>query len=203
MPDPLDNPEVSLKSQVAQNKSRDQFGHFVKKVKDLPHPPLVSNADTPSTDPALVSVKVTNPITYFKIWWKKVIGNEGMDFRIHVKPLTAIAIVFIIASGSFGVGLMVKLASNTPVVKYVPAFAASPTPNPWKETAFSGVLKQVGGTFYLVTTDAEAITLSTSQEMNLNAFLGKRIFVKGNYNTESGILVVSEVSDWEVMDGSE
>ena len=34
------------------------------------------------SDPPLVDVKVTNPVTYFKKWWAKIIGNEGIDFRL-------------------------------------------------------------------------------------------------------------------------
>jgi hypothetical protein len=188
----------SRKSVIAQSKARDEFGHFVKKVKEV-STPLLSTNDTPSSDPPLVSLKVTNPVTYFKKWWKKIIGNEGVDFRLHVKPLTAIALIFIIASGSFGIGLLVKLANQSPIIKYIPAFAASPTPDPWKDTAFSGLLKQTGTTFYLVTNDSEAITLSVPEGTNLTKYIGKRIFAIGRYNTQTGVLIVSEASDLEVL----
>ena len=60
--------------------------------------------DLRKAEPPLVDVKVTNPLTYLKTWWKRIIGNEGIDFRLRVKPLTAIAISIIILSVTMGIG---------------------------------------------------------------------------------------------------
>jgi len=45
----------------------------------------------PTTEPLLVDVKVTNPVTYLRRWWEKVIGNEGISLSVKIHPLTAIA----------------------------------------------------------------------------------------------------------------
>ena len=57
-----------------------------------------------TSDPPLIDIKVTNPVTYFKKWWAKIIGNEGIDFRLHFRPLTAIAIALVIITVGFGLG---------------------------------------------------------------------------------------------------
>lgn len=52
----------------------------------------------------LIDVKVTNPIRYIKSWWKRIIGNEGIELKIKVRPLTAIAIAIIVVTVSLGIG---------------------------------------------------------------------------------------------------
>jgi len=63
-------------------------------------------------EPPLVDVKVTNPLTYIKRWWNRIIGNEGIDFRFRVRPLTAIAIALIITTVAFGLGSFVNITPN-------------------------------------------------------------------------------------------
>lgn len=69
------------------------------------------------TEPPLVDVKVSNPIIYLKKWWQKVIGNEGVDIRFKIHPLTAIAVAVIVASIGFGVGRFV-LPFSIPFFKF-------------------------------------------------------------------------------------
>src|SRR3990167_3955862 len=90
-------------------------------------------------DPPLVDVKVTNPVTYFKMWWNKIIGNEGIDFRFHIKPVTAIIIAVVMATIGFGVGRF-TLPFKIPFFEYTatPNPDASPTPQSWVETAYVG-----------------------------------------------------------------
>ena len=73
----------------------------------------------PNEEPPLVDVKVTNPLTYIKRWWNRIIGNEGIDFRFRVRPLTAIAIALIITTVTFGLGSFV-LPFSIPFFKYNP-----------------------------------------------------------------------------------
>src|SRR5688572_745190 len=93
-------------------------------------------------DPPLVSVKVTNPITYLKLWWKEVIGNEGVEMKFKIKPLTALllvsAVTFILTGTGFSLG-RISIPITNPIVKYVPQLAPviTPTPDPWRETAMS------------------------------------------------------------------
>lgn len=149
-----------------------------------------------ASDPPLIDVKVTNPVTYFKKWWAKIIGNEGVDFRLHFHPLTAMAIALVIISVSFGLGLQVAPP---------PAGGPSPTPTPepqLKDTAFVGTLHYSDPTakFYLVTTSsAEAITLIVPDAINLESLVGKRIFAAGAYSKSARTLQVADAKDMEVL----
>jgi hypothetical protein len=152
-------------------------------------------------DPLLVDLKVTNPIVYIKAWWKKVMANEGVDFRFRIRPLTAIAMALVVAGASFGIGWWTSVLSQTPIVKYLPQLTPTPTPNPWKETAFTGVLKYTESNkrYYLLTQESEAITLEVPTNVNVSKLVGKRILAVGRLNTQTGLLVVSDTSDLEIL----
>lgn len=200
----------AIRQTIAKARPRSN-GKFVKKESVQKTPatePLVSVSNSiPSSekgDPPLVnaSFKVTNPITYFKKWWNKIIGNEGVEFKssFRVHPLTALAIVFIIASGSFGLGLLVKLANRNPAIQYITSFAASPTPDPWVESAYSGKLEtNSSNVFYLITNLDVVIRLEVPENVNLTKFIGKRILATGRYNKETKILYVTDAKDLEVL----
>jgi hypothetical protein len=158
------------------------------------------------TDPPLVDVKVTNPIEYIKIWWNRIIGNEGVDFSFHIKPLTAIAISVVIASIGFGLGRFAIPAINLPFLKLNAYPSPSPTPTSsnelWKETAFTGTLQYTNATnryFLITTSSSEAITLEVPKNIDLNELIGKRIFAAGNYNKSTRILVVFDTKSLEVL----
>lgn len=160
-------------------------------------------ADELSQDPPLVDVKVTNPVTYLKKWWNKVIGNEGMEFRFRVKPLTAIAISLVVVTAAFGLGEIV-LPYDIPFFKQNLPIISTPTPAPevWRETAYTGTLQfsDITGKFYLlVTSSSEAITLEVPENLDLKDFVGRRIFAAGQYNKSQRILKVLEASDMEVL----
>jgi len=163
-----------------------------------------STSSKKATEPPLVEVKVTNPITYIKAWWKKVINNEGVDFEFHIRPLTAITIAIVIATIGFGVGRFVLPEGiDIPFFEYSDP-TSSPTPTTettWKETAFTGTLRHSSetGKHYLVTTSSEAITLEVPENMDLKDFVGKRIFVTGKYNKTSRILIIADAKDTEVL----
>jgi len=197
----MDENLSEIRSKNAEAQGHAANGRFRPKGKpeEKPLPFLQTNTPTKDPLPKLFTISATNPFTYFILWWRKVIGNEGMDFHLKVKPLTAIAIVAVIASGTFSLGLLVNVVRQAPVVKYIPAFAASPTPDPFRDTAYSGILRVAGDKYYLVTTDAEAITLSAPANINLSKYVGRRIFATGRYNKETGILVVTEASDLELL----
>jgi len=148
-------------------------------------------------DPPLVDVKVTNPVTYFKKWWNKIIGNEGIEFRFHIKPLTVILISLAVASAAFGVG---RFALPTTF----PTTTPSPTTAPleWKDTAFTGTLQfsQTTGKYYLlVTSSSEAITLEVPEILDLKDFVGGRVFAAGQYSKSKRILKVLEANDMEIL----
>jgi len=152
--------------------------------------------ETPSSDPPLVDLKITNPVTYFKKWWAKIIGNEGVEFKLHFHPLTAMAIALVIIIVGFGLG-----READPVPSPTPAPTPSPEPI-LKDTAFIGTLHFSDQTnrFYLVTTSsAEAITLTIPDTINLKPLIGKRILAAGLYNKSARTLQVSDAKDMEIL----
>lgn len=153
----------------------------------------------------LVEVKVTNPVTYLKNWWNKIIANEGIDFRFHVRPLTAIAISVVIASIGFGVGrFVIPEGVKIPFFKFEDVTSPTPTATPevWKETAYTGTLQysQTTSKYYLMTTtSSELITLQVPVNIDLKDYVGKRILAIGKYNKSVKVLVVSDAKSLEVL----
>lgn len=199
-----------VRSTIAKNQVRDKLGHFAKKAEEIKLPPLIATNDSENfskdTDPPVVNFKITNPVTYIKSWWKKIMGNEGIELSGHVKvrPMTAVAIptfiILALVTGAISVGVLVNYIANTPAAPFVPAaLLPTPTTDPWRESAFTGLVRQTGATYYLVTGDGEAITLSVPQNTSLQKYLGKRIFATGRYNSQTGVLIVNEASDLEVL----
>lgn len=187
MPDPV-------RSQNANAQMRDRFGKFVKNGQSQPARPT-SKSDSPD----LISLRVTNPVTYFKIWWARIMQNEGMDFRFRVKPLTAIAISLIVFSLSFGLG-GILLPFNLPFVRVTPP-TPIPTPEALRETGFTGTLKLASNTqkYFLLTQSSEAINLEVPLAINLSKYVGRRIFASGKYNKPTRTLTVSDVDDLEIL----
>ena len=209
--------------QYTVSQKRDSQGHFIKSAETAPAPPkeffslpkssffsfrpninATSNTSKETTTdkniPPLLSLKITNPIVYIKAWWKKVIANEGVDFRFRIHPLTAIVLTVIVAGLAFGLGRF-SLPADSPIIKYVPQLAPTPTPDPWKEAAYTGILRYTdsGKKFYLETPDSGVITLDVPAQVNMAKLVSKRILAVGKYNTQTGILAVTEASDLEIL----
>ena len=156
--------------------------------------------DLRKKEPPLVDVKIANPVTYIKSWWRKVIGNEGIDFRFKVRPLTAIAISIIIITVSAGIGRFV-LPFKIPFFEFTSEPTPTPSPNPWRDTAFSGILRytEATGRYYLETASSEAITLQAPENIDLSSLPGKRIFATGSYNPDIRTLKVAQAKDLEIL----
>lgn len=149
----------------------------------------------------LVEVKVTNPVTYLKNWWNKVMGKEGVYFSFKIHPITAFLIAFGLTAGIFSIG---RYSVNIPFLKYEVVSSPTPTPTPviWKETAYTGTLQFSSATqkFYLMTTSSsELITLEVPENINLTDYVGKRILAIGNYNKAKKILEVTDAKTLEVL----
>lgn len=150
-------------------------------------------------EPPLIDVKVTNPVTYLKRWWARVMGSEGVDFRFRIHPITAVLCVFAVAVAAFGAG---RYSIKIPFLNYQ---VASPAPSPqevWKETAFTGTLQYSGITkkyFLQVTSSSEAITLQVPEGIDLGNLIGRRIFATGNYSKSTRTLVVADAKDMEIL----
>ena len=152
----------------------------------------------------LVEVKVTNPVTYLKNWWSKVMGKEGIDFSFRIHPVTAVAIAVAIFLVSFGAG---RFSLNVPFLKYIVSPAATPAPvatgtETLKDTTYTGILQhsQATSKYYLMTsTAAEAITLEVPTNINLENYVGKRILAMGKYNKSTRVLTVADAKSLEVL----
>lgn len=158
-------------------------------------------------EPPLLDVKVTNPVTYIRRWWAKVIGNEGMELRFKVRPLTAMAIAFVVTTLSLGIGRW-GLGQAIPFFRYeeikpVEAAVKVPTATPevWRETGFTGTLQYARplGKYYLITTSSEAIALVVPAEIDLGDYVGRRVFAAGKYNKAARTLVVASATDLELL----
>lgn len=169
--------------------------------------------DLRKKEPPLINLQVSNPVTYLKSWWNRVIGGEGVDLRFKIQPLTAIAMTVVIATIGFGVGRItisstkpyIQLISNTnsQIMPPTPMPTNSPAPaiDPWRATAFSGILKYstIDSRYYLITTSSEAITLVVPENVDLSSLIARRIFATGKYNESTRTLEVSDASDLEVL----
>lgn len=162
---------------------------------------MATTKKTTPSDPPLVSFSVTNPVTYLKSWWKRIIGNEGVEIKIKVRPLTTLLIVVVLFSGTFSLGALTALVHNIPVLREVlPLATDSPVVDLWRDEAYSGILRKIAdGKYYLQTTDAKAINLTIPSNVNLEKYVGKRIFASGRYNIVSGFLEVTDATDLEVL----
>jgi len=154
-------------------------------------------------EPPLVTV--TNPVTYLRRWWDRVMGKEGIDFRFTIHPVTAVLMVAVVATIGFGAG-RVTLPDGVKIqfLEFGDIATVKPTPSPiaeWKETAFTGKLQfsQATQKYFLITTSSEAITLSVPSNLDLNTLTGKRIMAVGEYNKSTKFLIVSDVKDLEVL----
>lgn len=159
-------------------------------------------SDLRKKEPPLINVQVSNPVTYLKSWWKRVLGGEGVDLHFKIKPLTAITITTIVATFGFGVGRF-TISPEKPYIQYVPIVSPAPPAvvDVWRSTAFSGVLRFsiVDNRFYLETTASEAITLDVPENVELKGLVGRRIFATGSYSEQARKLVVSDASDLEIL----
>jgi len=158
--------------------------------------------DLRKKEPPLVDLKVTNPVTYIKTWWKRIIGNEGIDFRLRVKPLTAIAITIIIVTVSMGIGRFV-FPFKIPFFVYTSDEEGSITldEEKYRDTAFTGTLRYVflTGRYYLTTSSSEAISLQVPENVDLRDFTGRRIFATGKYHEATRTLLVVNATDLELL----
>src|SRR3989344_5859668 len=154
---------------------------------------------TSNVEPPLITV--TNPVTYLRLWWQKVMGKEGVYFSFRIHPITAFLIAFGFATAFIGVG---RYSINIPFLKYEATESVIPTASAeavWKETAFTGKLQLSLTTnkYFLITTSSEAITLEVPSNLDLITLVGKRIFAIGQYNKTERLLKVFDIKDLEVL----
>lgn len=155
-----------------------------------------------SEEKPLVEVKVTNPVTYIKSWWSKVMGKEGIDFSFRIHPVTAIAMAGAIALVGFGAG---RFSLDIPFLKYEPTVSPSPVASgtdAFKDTAYTGTLQYslaTGKYYLLITSSSELITLMVPDYIDLADSIGKRILAVGRYNKSTRVLTVSDAKSLEIL----
>lgn len=200
---------VSVRSVTAKKQTRNSEGRFIKEGEiDVPAISFTTsqNQKVKTGDvPDLVNLKVTNPLVYIKAWWKRIMANEGLEFKFKAKPITAIAISVALFSLVFGLGGVVfptlfpflNIKSNNNTV------TTSPTPvSDWRETALKGTLKKTASVpikFFLLTSSDEAVTLQAPDYITLDKLIGKRILATGNYSQKQKLLIIQDVQDLEVL----
>lgn len=201
---------VSVRSVTAKKQTRDSEGRFIKEGETSI--PAISfstsqNQKVKTGDvPDLVSFKVTNPLVYIKAWWKKIMANEGFEFKFKAKPITAIAISVALFSLVFGLGGFV-FPTIFPFLNFnnTNAVVATESPTPssdWRETALKGTLKKTTSVpirFFLLTSSDEAVTLQAPDYITLDKLIGKRILATGNYSQKQKLLIIQDVQDLEVL----
>jgi hypothetical protein len=199
-----------IKSENAKKQVRGNDGKFVPKEDVTKLPPISVTVNNPTsvnttTPPDLVNLKVTNPLVYIKYWWKRIMANEGIDFRVKVKPLTVFGVSLIAFSLAFGLGGVV-LPTFFPWMKINDGTQATATPTSQseilKDTALKGTLTKTNTNpvkFYLITTSTEAVTLEVPVGFNLNTLVGKRILAVGTYDSKNKVLEVEDIQDLEVL----
>ena len=143
-----------------------------------------------NTEPPLVDVKVTNPVTYLRRWWEKVMDKEGVYFSFRIHPITAFLIAFGLTAGIFSIG---RYSVNIPFLKYEveDTTKTSPTFEPiWKETAFTGKLQYspVGSKYFLITTvlaiavlfSGSAVSAQTTDTQALSTIFNSKLILTYN-----------------------
>jgi hypothetical protein len=132
-------------------------------------------------DPPMIDLKVTNPVTYLKNWFAKILGNEGIDISIKIKPLTIVA--FVIAFTTIG-GLGFSIGRF---------FFPNSSPLLHREVKYQGLLQKSGSSYNLLLADATIYKLSPlGKGLNLDKGAGKQVLVKGNLTKEANVIEVSE-----------
>lgn len=155
-------------------------------------------------DPPFISFSITNPVTYLRKWWKGVMDGEGVDLKLKIHPMTAVMIILAVGGVSFGIG---RFSIPEPIIQYIPILATPkptiiPTPNPWKEAAFVGILQRQGDAYYLVGNDTQAIKLVVPENVALGKLVGKKVLASGKYSSLEVTLQVQLASDLEIISGS-
>lgn len=195
------DPENLIHSEVAKRQERDEHGRFIKQDdKDnekqpnepiVQAPPLIHASEAKEykkDDPPLINLQVTNPITYFKLWLKRLLKNEGIDLRLRVRPLTAIAIGLAVATFFTGTGFGISklfFPNSSPILK--------------REVVYQGrILMSENGQYLLSLPDGYAYKLHpTNTTLVLNNYLNKQVQIKGNLTPEPGIINLKEIIAYE------
>src|SRR3989344_5259486 len=178
-----------IQSWVAKHEQRDSSGRFVptEHLKN-PNPNTPNSPNNPNlhlpiqvtqnnkysekNDPPLVAVSITNPITYLKLFIKRLLKNEGITIKI--KPLTAIAMILAL-SAAFGTGFNVATF-----------FFPNSSPIFHRQVSYQGTIqKNQIGEYFLILPDSSLWKLKPKfTNINLDELVGKQTMIQGNLTRE-------------------
>lgn len=175
-------------------QSRDWHGRFVshKQVESSHSSPSLIEVTTfkkpklKSDIPPVIDLKITNPVTYLKLWWRKIMSGEGISIRIH--PITAILIALSVTGGSFVLGRYMQLRSDL-IEKYLPQFAGINS----VDAAFTGTLYSAEGLYYVTQAESQSIRLKPAT-MNMSPFISQRVFVSGKFDPLTRTLTITTIN---------
>lgn len=201
-PTPPNNTVDPVQSWVAQHEQRDASGKFVssdhltngQSSQTTPNSPNTQNIPSPvsftqnnkyseKNDPPLVAVSVTNPVTYLKLFLKRLLKNEGIDIRLKIKPLTVIACVLALST-AFSAGFNVAAF-----------FFPNSSPIFHRQVSYQGTIQknQIGG-YFLILPDSSLWKLKPKfASINLEDLVGKQTMIQGNLTREPNLIEVSQV----------
>ncbi|MDD5147176.1 MAG: hypothetical protein PHV63_01325 [Candidatus Daviesbacteria bacterium] len=201
-------------SEAAQNKPRDEHGHFITSEHPTSSTEASAKADNPSVpsnpssilppiieinqntkpsekeDPPLFGFFLTNPVTYLKKFLAKLLKRQMITLRIPVLAL----IVIMVGIGGFGVGF--KSGLNYAVGKLFPNFS----PILHRSITAQGTIQKSTKGYYLQANDKNKTMwtlIPKSQNVNLANFENMKVEVKGNMTPTPNLIEVSEVVSFE------
>jgi hypothetical protein len=186
-------------AQIAANKKRSEWarsrkgpdGRFLSPESGISPVPPRPRAPI---DPPLVSLSVTNPITYIKKWWKSLVHNEGVDIRFRIRPLTALLIslgfAIVLFGGGYSFGV---LNSYLPVP--IPLISLAPTINPIREVGYTGIIRRTQENYFIEIGNGEMILVNSKDMTDIEKFVGKRVLTSGTLDTTSNIYTPKDLSE--------
>lgn len=87
------------------NRTRDQYGKFLKVTSSTP--PFTQKSSFKSEYPSLIDIRVTNPITYLKLFLQQFFKNSEMSFTVRIRPMALISVAVAIAIILGGTGFSI------------------------------------------------------------------------------------------------
>lgn len=142
---------------------------------------------TNKIDPPLIDIKVTNPLTYLKNWITKLLKDEGIDFRLKIRPLTAVAMVFamgLVSGTSFSIAQFIS--------PYLPPIMR-------QEITYQGLIqKTLSGQYYLTLPDNSIWILKpVNSSINFDKMLNTPVVLKGNLTKDRNVIEVVGVKTFQ------
>ena len=205
-----DDPVVLTHQEVAQHEPRDSHGRFTKDSTPEPPqnpqtapiqpeqprviPPIIEvNQNTePSekSDPPLFGFFLTNPVTYLKLFLKRLLKRQAITLKI---PVLAI-IVIMVGIGGFGLGF--QSGTNWALARLFPNYS----PILHRSITEQGVIQKSSRGYFLKSDDKEG-TLWTLKSISANVkiedYKDQRVQIKGNLTPTPNLIEVSEIISFE------